>query len=259
MSVVQTIAEPSREQVEQYNDEGYFILPNVIDPAELAELQAETMRFVDEKKRRHDAGEFNTNVANGKFFIEEATQKSGIFRRFALGELMAGVVRATIGDEAYLFYDQLVVKGPDKGQSFAWHQDSGYLNFPHRQYVTCWVALDDVSETNGTAYILPYSRAGTRDMVNHVRDEKTIEMVGYFGKDPGEPVLVPAGSMAVFSSTCFHRSGFNSTNKYRRVYVIQYSPEVIYKPDSRELAGQAVPFLRNGRIVAAEFEKVRSL
>jgi ectoine hydroxylase-related dioxygenase (phytanoyl-CoA dioxygenase family) len=243
------LIKPTDRQRKQYQDEGYFILENVIPPGQLAALQAECMRFVEEKKRRHDAGEFNLNVANGKFFIEEAASKSDVFREFAFGEQMAEVARATVGDNAYLFYDQLVVKGPDKGQSFAWHQDSGYVNFPHRPYVTCWVALDDVTEENGTAYVLPYSRAGTREMVPHRRDEKTTEMVGYFGPDPGEPVIAPAGSMAVFSSTCFHRSGFNSTSRYRRVYVIQYSPEIIRKPDTGVLAGQAVPFLREGKRV----------
>ena len=37
---------------------------------------------------------------------------------------------------------------------------------------------------------------------------------------------VPAGSVAVFSSNCFHRSGANTTQKMRRVYLAQYSAEV---------------------------------
>jgi ectoine hydroxylase-related dioxygenase (phytanoyl-CoA dioxygenase family) len=31
--------------------------------------------------------------------------------------------------------------------------------------LTCWIALDDVTEANGTVYLLPYSRAGTRDVI----------------------------------------------------------------------------------------------
>jgi ectoine hydroxylase-related dioxygenase (phytanoyl-CoA dioxygenase family) len=64
-----------------------------------------------------------------------------------------------------------------------------------------------MTEANGTMYLLPYSRAGTRGVVKHVRDKESNDLVGYFGDDPGYPVIVPAGSIACFSTTLFHRSG----------------------------------------------------
>src|SRR5262249_56781665 len=102
-------------------------------------------------------------------------------RRFVFGELMAEICRATIGGYAYLFNDQYVVKGAESGTEFAWHQDSGYVGYPHAPYLTCWCALDDVNEANGTIYLLPSSRAGTRDWVRHRKDEGTNDMIGYFG------------------------------------------------------------------------------
>jgi ectoine hydroxylase-related dioxygenase (phytanoyl-CoA dioxygenase family) len=52
----------------------------------------------------------------------------------------------------------------------------------------------------------------------------------------------------VFSSTVFHRSGANFTDKMRRAYAIQFSPEVIYEADG-SLKGLDVPFLKNGQRV----------
>ena len=63
------------------------------------------------------------------------------------------------------------VKGTEGSMHLAWHQDSGYVGFPHRPYLTCWCALDDMSEENGTVYILPYERAGTRELVEHTEYE----------------------------------------------------------------------------------------
>jgi ectoine hydroxylase-related dioxygenase (phytanoyl-CoA dioxygenase family) len=91
----------------------------------------------------------------------------------------------------------------------------------HEPYLTCWIALDDVTEENGAVYLLPYSRVGVRSYVKHIKDERTNDKVCYFGSDPGQPVVVPAGSIAVFSSTVMHRSGPNLTDEYRRVYVAQ--------------------------------------
>ena len=119
----------------------------------------------------------------------------------------------------FLFNEQYVVKAAEHGMRFGWHQDSGFIDYAHRPYLTCWIALDDMTEANGTVYLLPYSRAGTRDVVKHVRDKESNDLVGYFGDDPGDPMVVPAGSIACFSSTLFHRSGSNTTDRMRRVYV----------------------------------------
>ena len=72
---------------------------------------------------------------------------------------MAQVAQATLGPNAYLFHEQWVIKGAEQGMKFAWHQDSGYVKFYdnstyHKPYLTCWCPLDDVSEENGTVYLL---------------------------------------------------------------------------------------------------------
>jgi ectoine hydroxylase-related dioxygenase (phytanoyl-CoA dioxygenase family) len=96
---------------------------------------------------------------------------------------------------------------------------------------------------------LPYSRAGTRDVVEHVRDNKTNDLIGYFGSDPGDPVVVPAGSIVCFSSTLFHRGGPNPADHPRRVYVAQYSSEPILSQDRSRPRHLADPFLLDGKRV----------
>jgi ectoine hydroxylase-related dioxygenase (phytanoyl-CoA dioxygenase family) len=162
---------------------------------------------------------------------------------------MAEICRAAIGPEAQLFGEQFVVKGSEKGSEFGWHQDSGYCDAPHKPYVNCWIPLDDVNEENGTLYILPYSVAGTKEKVQHKVIPNTNERVGYFGSHPGVLVICKAGSIAVFSSTAFHRSGANQTNRLRRIYAIQYSPEPVLDPDG-SLKGLAQLFLSNGNRVS---------
>lgn len=164
---------------------------------------------------------------------------------------MAGICRDTLGDVAYLFNEQYVVKAAEKGMKFGWHQDSGYIGHDHKPYLTCWCALDDVTEENGTVYILPYSRAGTRDWVRHTKEDGTNDLIGYTGDDPGIPVICPAGSIAVFSSTVFHRSGSNTTDQMRRIYLAQYCAELILNKDGSALLGIAEPVLRAGQTVAA--------
>jgi ectoine hydroxylase-related dioxygenase (phytanoyl-CoA dioxygenase family) len=144
-----------------------------------------------------------------------------------------------------------VVKGADQGMKFSWHQDSGYVGTPHTPYVTVWVTLDDVTVENGTVYILPYSKAGTRELVKHAEDPELRDKIGYTGDEEGIPVEIPAGSLAVFSSLVFHRSGANTTPRMRRIYLPQYSPEPIVKPDG-EIHAFADPFLVDGVVQPSE-------
>jgi len=134
--------------------------------------------------------------------------------------------------------------------TFSWHQDSGYLDFEHKPYLSIWCPLDDVTEENGTVYLLPYKDAGTEKRINHVLQEGTNDKIGYFGENPGIPAVLKAGDVALFSSTCFHRSGSNTTNKSRRVLLIQYSSEPILKSTGEPLYW-AEPFIKEGENVNA--------
>lgn len=111
------------------------------------------------------------------------------------------------------------------------------------------IHISKLGEANGTVSILPFSRAGSKALVEHVREEGTHDLVGYHGSDPGEPALVPAGSIVVFSSTTFHRSGTNTSPGLRRVYLAQYSPEVILNKEGTQPKGFADPLLKDGRRV----------
>ena len=55
---------------------------------------------------------------------------------------------------------------------FSWHQDSGYVGYPdHKPYLTCWCALDDMSEENGTVISCPIRAAAFASWVHHIVEE----------------------------------------------------------------------------------------
>ena len=106
-----------------------------------------------------------------------------------------------------------------------------------------------MSEANGTLSILTYERARMQpdDLFEHVEEEGANDKVGYHGSDQGDLVIVPAGSMVVFSSRTFHRSGANHTDWMRRSYLAQYSMEPIMTKDNSKYWAQAVPVILNGQ------------
>jgi ectoine hydroxylase-related dioxygenase (phytanoyl-CoA dioxygenase family) len=236
------------EHARQFREEGFFVLERVVPSGDLDTLRGECQRFIDERDREMDrlgVDRIDLDHRGSRYFVH-AYGKSPAVERFVSSELMLQIAQAALGDTVFLFNEQYVVKAAEQGMRFGWHQDSGYIAYGHRPYLTCWIALDDMTEANGTVYLLPYSRAGTRNVVKHVRDEESNDLVGYFGNDPGDPVIVPAGSIACFSSTLFHRSGPNMTDRMRRVYVAQYSAEPILSEDGSKARMLAEPFVVDG-------------
>jgi ectoine hydroxylase-related dioxygenase (phytanoyl-CoA dioxygenase family) len=241
----------SERHARLFRDEGFFILEKALPLSDVGALRGECQRFVDDRDREMDRLGVDTLDLDhrGQRYFVHAYGKSPAVERFLFSDLMAEIAKAALGDTVYLFNEQYVVKAAERGMKFGWHQDSGFIGYPHLPYLTCWIALDDVTEANGTVYLLPYSRAGTREVVQHVRDAETNDMVGYFGEDPGDSVSVPAGSIACFSSTLFHRSGPNTTDHVRRVYLAQYSAEPILNEDRSGPRHLAEPFLVAGNRV----------
>ena len=234
----------------QYERDGFFLLHSVIPEKDLEMLRSECASLVGEQDAEMDrlkTDKLNLSRRNSRYFVFLAYKTRPQLGAFIFSDLMEEICRATIGDTAYLFWEQFVVKGTDKkGAEFGWHQDSGYVDHPHKPYVNAWVALDDMTIHNGTVSMLSYEKAGTRVKVEHKPDTKSGDRIGYFGTDPGVPAVMKAGSIAVFSSVCFHRSGANNTPKMRRAYAVQFSPEIVYEADG-SLKGLDEAFLTNGK------------
>lgn len=242
----------TEEQKRKYREDGFFILEKVIPEDELEFIRKDCMELITQQdKEMEKAGvtELNLSRKNSRYFVFNSYKDRPHLGKFIFSDIMAEICKATIGETAYLFWEQFVVKGTDKkGAEFTWHQDSGYVDHKHNYYVNAWIPLDDVNEENGTVVLLPYSLAGTKEKIEHKPVHGTSDREGYFGPEKGIPANCPAGSIVVFSSTTFHRSGANSTSKMRRAWALQYSPEVIYEADG-SLKGLDELFLKDGNRV----------
>ena len=239
-------------QRELFEQRGFFVLERVIPPEHLTLLREECQRLMEAMDAKMDAAgtdRMGNSFRQSRYFLS-AWHHSERIKEFVFSDLMARICHDLLGPDAYLSFEQYVVKFPEKGMSFSWHQDSGYVPAGHRPYLSCWCALDDVTEENGTVYMLPYDRAGTRDRVEHVWDDTLGDMIGYTGDDPGDPIVAPAGSIALFSSTVFHRSGRNQSPGIRRIFLPQYSAEPVLNAEGTGPMYIAEPFLKDGVRVA---------
>jgi len=247
------------QQREQFLREGYAVFQSVLAGPMLDLLRDQCSSFIArEDARMTTLGVDTIGITHRgqRYFANECQREQPALRTMLFSKIMVDICRATLGDTAYFFFDQYVVKGPEGGLPFSWHQDSGYVvgnggPHDHKPYLTCWCPLDDATARNGTVRILPFSQVprSRHGILPHRREDGSNDLVGWDGDDEGITLEVPAGSVVAFSSLALHATGANQSAHFRRVYLAQYTPEVMLQPGSRQLRRNAIPLVQHGEQV----------
>ncbi|MFS2109264.1 phytanoyl-CoA dioxygenase family protein [Sphingomonas sp. Sphisp140] len=243
-------------QSEQFAEQGYAVFEGLLKGELLELLRAQCDAFVAREDARMDAAGTDTlgiSHRGRRYFANECQREQPALRRMLFSPQLAELCRATLGDTAYFFFDQYVVKGPEGGLPFSWHQDSGYVvgyggPADHLPYLTCWCPLDDATVDNGTVRVVPGSHL--RGIVPHVKREGSNDLAAEVDEADSVAIEVPAGSIVAFSSLTPHATGANRTDRPRRVYLAQYTAEAMLNPGTRQLRRNAIPLVQGGRQVS---------
>lgn len=240
-------------QTMSFRERGYAVFDRVLDGPLLDLLRNQCDSFVAREDARMDAAgtdHLGLSHRGKRYFANECQREQPALRTMLFSSLIADICRATLGDDAYFFMDQYVVKGPEQGMAFAWHQDSGYVAgnggpVDHPPYLTCWCTLDDATIENGTIQVIPGSHH--RGLIAHERHAATADL-GVEITDSTVQLAVAAGSIVAFSSLLLHATGANRSDQARRVYLAQYTPRPLLDGDGH-LRRNAIAFLRDGKQV----------
>jgi phytanoyl-CoA hydroxylase len=216
----------TEEQGRSFNQLGYFVIENALDPAtveraigEIDPWESKVERYLREQPdRRHFIAE-----ADGISFTTHLVKRSQFLRELSAAPIFTDLCRDLIGPDVRLYNDQAVYKKPEYPKHFPWHQDNGYNFVEPQTYLTCWVALTDATVENGCPWIL---------LGGHLRGtlKHHLTELGWACREddvPEEAAPAPlrAGGMVVFSSLTPHRTGPNLTDAVRKAYILQYASD----------------------------------
>lgn len=213
----------SDAQCQDYSQHGSFLLEDAFTPIEIAAVLAELdpLEAQAEALLREQPPKVGIARADEITFSAHLVAQNQVLAKFARHPKLQAVCAALLGSDVRLYWDQLVYKKPNTLDEFPWHQDNGYTYVEPQQYLTCWIALTDATPDNGCPWVVPgLHREGT--LKHHWTD------LGFqcFADHPqAQPLAVPAGSVAVFSSLTPHRTGPNLTAHTRKSYILQYAPD----------------------------------
>lgn len=238
----------SDDQRTGYREDGYAVLDSVIPEATLTKLDQSCRKVIARTDARdNSAPETDDDLDARQAYFEPAhPDQYESIAEFSSGPLCAAILRGTLGPTAYLMLAQYTIKTAASDLAFEWHQDAAYLPESSAGTVNLWCALDDMTEENGTLYIMPNSKIGLEEDQPGPENGRIAEALA---DEVGTPFVAPAGSIVIFASNVFHRSGPNTTRKMRRALTLEFSEHPLLDQQTMQPLMWAIPVLRSGATV----------
>jgi len=227
----------AQQELETFRRDGYVHLRGVLSEPELQEIERDYMRFL--RGEIEVAGRDMCDMAAD--YASQDVQSFALInvvlpRRYLpewrdnLYEQRARSIAAQlIGEDIDLDYDQLLAKRPQRPNAvFHWHQDQAYWPAtPDTRTATLWLALDDSDRENGCMRFVPGSHLepalrphrplhGDRD-TSHTLVADVDEQ-----RDLVRLAEIRRGDVTVHHERVIHGSGGNSSERWRRAYVVAF-------------------------------------
>lgn len=244
MTVMNTACGLTAEQLQQFRQDGYLVLPAVFNEGEIARMQAEADGILELI--------LNSSVAlkrrSGRLDWRELPDGSQIVRKIQpindLSEYLAEVsndprliepMRRIMGHEPILMEEKLNYKQPlpqriegievrRTDDRFPIHHDWAYYraqDYP-QDILSSAISMDDSTVDSGPLHVWPGSH---REHLEHESMELGLQVKpGLIDAGGGMDILAPAGSVMIFHALLAHSSRPNSSGRPRRIMIYSHYP-----------------------------------
>ena len=246
--------------VQQYDTDGYLVLPGFKPFAEITALRARAMEIVDAFDPADTVSIFTTNEQDRRvddyflgsadkvrcFFEEEAFDDQGqlkqdkslsinkighalhdldpAFDRFSRGPELMALARQVGLAQALIWQSMYIFKQPGIGGEVRWHQDASFFDTTPLSVTTFWFALEDATLANGCLWVEPGGhRSALREKFVRTGSSASIEKLDNTPWPDGGraiPLEVEAGTLVVFHGLLPHYSGANRSSASRHAYTL---------------------------------------
>lgn len=208
----------SKEQIEQYNSQGFVFPLDVFSAEEAAANRA----FFDDVMQRAEAKGWNSYSINGWH-----KHLAGLFD-LVCTERIGDYVSDLVGDNLICWGTHFFCKEPGDTKRVSWHQDASYWPLTPSRTVTVWLAIDDVDEENGAMRVIPathnqgqiaFERSSEDE--NNVLNQTVTDAEAF-----GEPVSIclKAGQMSMHADLILHGSEPNPSSRRRCGLTMRFVP-----------------------------------
>jgi phytanoyl-CoA hydroxylase len=227
----------SLEQIRQFQQDGYLIMPNFSDGAYCESVIAlaqqalidEVMPIEFEADTRYPGAPLSLDAEGGRTArrLLQAYARSPLLAGWAQQEKLSQVLQQLLGAGARLsqaHHNCIMTKQARFSSLTGWHRDSRYWHFQRAELVSVWLALRDERLENGCLLVLPGShrwdiKSAQLDAAQFLRADLS-ENQGLLSHAVAVPLR--QGDVLLFSSNLFHAAGCNQTAQTKLSMVFTY-------------------------------------
>ena len=223
-TILPALPPPARDVEEglaHIRDYGLCIIPDVLSGPSLERARHALYRAADEDRSRGRERKFSLDYGHDETNqrVWNCLGRDPVFEDMAEHPMAMAFVKAVLGWPALLGNISANITGPGGGEMVL-HADQIFVPEPWSEAPqgmnVAW-CLDDFTEANGATRIVPGSHRLNRAPRS---DEAGVATV---------PLEAPAGSIVVFESRVWHKTGFNRTPDQRRAGVFAWYTKPIYR------------------------------
>lgn len=224
----------TENQIKEFNEDGYLLLPNLIKEQEIEVLSNELSVLFSQDSPQV----FRQKGNNAIRTVFSPETFSELYDRTYKLNILVESVKQLLKDDVYLFQYKFNTKIALKQGSWDWHQDFTFWKddgMPEPKAITVAIYLNDVTEFSGGMVVIPGShKLGTVQCTMENPDGVHDENLKYvISKETLEGVMqkcdnmvstkAKKGSVLFFHSNLLHASSQNLYYKNRDILMITYN------------------------------------
>jgi len=204
----------SKAQLHHYRQKGYVAPVDIFGPDEVCAIRAE----IDDALARWPDALAGQGRNNAHYVLP-------VLDRIAHDHRILDAVQQIIGPDVLVGGTTIFLKPPESAGFISWHQDARYIGLEPHNWVTAWLAIDDVDEQNGCMRMLPGSHMAALSDHFDTFDENNLLSRGQTVPDVDEaqsvPLILKAGQLSLHHPRVIHGSGPNLSDRRRLGFAIQ--------------------------------------
>lgn len=221
----------SKAQIDQYNAAGAIVVPDILSPAEVAELRRVTDGFVEKSRaisihnEIYDLEDTHSPAQPRVRRIKAPHQHHPAYAALVHHPRILEVLTDLWGPNVRFDTAKLNLKSAGYGAAVEWHQDWAFYPHTNDDLAAVGVMMDDMEPANGPLLIIPGSHKGTKVFDHHANGkfcgamDPTKHEVDYAA---AMPLTGKAGSITIHHVRAVHGSAVNTSNKDRRLLLFQF-------------------------------------
>lgn len=201
-------------QVEEISRNGYTVIQDVLTEDELSFLHTGVIEKIYKQQLEEIGGEEKLKEIADEGSAKHLLSYDKFFLNLAIKKKVLAIVNRLLGDYYILYLQNALLVEPKKfNPASSWHRDIAHQHFTSSRplAVSALHIVDDITPQTGETLVL----AGS-----HLFEE--FPSAGFVKKNAGK-ISARAGSVLVFDSMMYHRSGHNLSGQIRRTISTIYT------------------------------------